>query len=305
MKVVTSPSEMLTFARNPRSEGKVVTLVPTMGALHRGHLSLVERARGEGDVLVVSIFVNPTQFGPGEDYERYPRNLDRDLELLSPFNPDAVFSPAATDMYPADFSTTVEPGAIARSFEGAARPGHFRGVATVVLKLLNIIRPHIAYFGQKDFQQVTVLRRLVQDLNVNTRIRVCPTVREPDGLAISSRNTYLTSENRQAASVLFKSLRRAREMFQHGETRAGALVDAVQSVVASEAAANLEYIAVVNPAVLEPVEEAVSGSVALIAARVGPARLIDNVILGPASLSEAELIELVLNAQATKEWVTS
>jgi pantoate--beta-alanine ligase len=292
MQLITSPSEMGTLARNLRSQGKVVTLVPTMGALHRGHLSLVERARDEGDILIVSIFVNPTQFGPGEDYERYPRNLDRDLELLTPFNPEAVFAPAATDMYPAGFSTTIEPGPVAASLEGAARPGHFRGVATIVLKLFNLIRPHIACFGQKDFQQVAVLRRMVQDLNVNTRIRVCPTVREPDGLAISSRNAYLSSEDREAAPVLYRSLRRAQELFQTGEIRASALLEIMQSAVASEPAVKLGYVAVVNPASMEVVEETIPGSVLLIAAQVGPARLIDNLILGPATASETELIEL-------------
>lgn len=294
MRVITSLSDMGTLARNLRSQGKVVTLVPTMGALHAGHLSLVEQARDCGDALMVSIFVNPSQFGPGEDYERYPRNLEGDVELLSPFNPEAVFAPAATDMYLPGSGTTVEPGPVALPLEGAARPGHFRGVATIVLKLFNIIRPHIAYFGHKDFQQATVLRRMVVDLNVNTRIRVCPTVREPDGLAISSRNAYLGAGDRQTAPVLFRSLRRARELFQGGELSVSALLEGIRSVIAAEPAAKLEYADVVNPSSIEPIEEAVPGSVALVAARIGPARLIDNVILGPAEASEAELIELTL-----------
>ena len=299
MGLITSLSEMGTLARNLRSQGKVVTLVPTMGALHAGHLSLVERAREEGNALVVSIFVNPTQFGPGEDYERYPRNLDLDAELLAPFNPEAVFAPVPTDMYLPGFSTTVEPGTVATSLEGASRPGHFRGVATVVLKLLNIVHPHIAYFGQKDFQQVMVLRRMVQDLNVNTRVRVCPTVREPDGLAVSSRNAYLGVEHRHAAATLYRSLRSAQDLFLSGEARAGELLEAMRSVAASEPAVKLEYAVIVNPASMEPVQEAVPGSVALSAACVGPARLIDNLIFGPAGASEAELIELALRGGST------
>jgi pantoate--beta-alanine ligase len=289
---------MGTLARSLRSQGKVVALVPTMGALHAGHLSLVERARDEGDALVVSIFVNPTQFGPGEDYERYPRNLDRDLELLAPFSPEAVFAPSPTEMYPPGFGTTVEPGTGAAPLEGASRPTHFRGVATVVLKLLNIIHPHAAYFGQKDFQQVMVLRRMVQDLNVDTRIKVCPIVREADGLAISSRNAYLSAEDRQAAPGLYRSLRRAQELFHSGETRPVAMLDAMRSVIASEPAAKLEYVSVVNPPSMEPAEKAIPASVALIAARVGPVRLIDNLIFGPAGASETELIALALDALA-------
>ena len=297
MALITSLSDMGTLARNLRAQGKVLTLVPTMGALHAGHMSLVKRARDEGDALVVSIFVNPTQFGPGEDYERYPRDLDRDAGMLEPFSPEAVFSPEATDIYLPGFGTTVEPGAVAASLEGAARPGHFRGVATVVLKLLNIVQPHIAYFGQKDFQQVMVLRRMVRDFNVNTRIRVCPTVRETDGLAISSRNAYLGADDRRAAPVLYRSLRRAQHRFQQGDSHAAGLLESVQSVIAGEPAVKLEYAAVVNPATMEPVEEAVPGSVALVAARVGPARLIDNLILGPAEAAEAELIDLALDGQ--------
>jgi len=291
---MTSLSDMGTLGRNLRSQGKVITLVPTMGALHAGHLSLVERARDEGDALIVSIFVNPTQFAPAEDYDRYPRNLEQDLDLLKPFDPEVVFAPAATDMYLPGSSTTVEPGSIATSLEGASREGHFSGVATVVLKLLNIVHPHIAYFGQKDFQQIAVLRHVVRDLNVNTRIRVCPTIREPDGLAISSRNSYLTPADRRVAPVLYRSLQQAREMFQNGQTRAGALLDAMRSEMIREQAVKLEYVGVVNPSTMQPVEDAIPGSAALIAARVGPARLIDNVILGPAGASEGELIELAL-----------
>ncbi|HXJ94397.1 MAG TPA: pantoate--beta-alanine ligase [Terriglobia bacterium] len=295
MRLVTSPTEMQALARNLRGEGRVVTLVPTMGALHVGHLSLMERARERGGALMVSIFVNPTQFGPHEDLERYPRNLERDLELMRPLEPDGVFTPGAGDMYPADFNTWVAPGSVATAFEGASRPGHFRGVATVVLKLLNVIGPEIAFFGQKDFQQVAVIRRMVADFDISTRIVMCPTVREPDGLAVSSRNAYLNPEERKAAPVLHRSLRRARELFHAGETRTAELLGALRTVVAEEPRMTLDYAAIAHPASMEAVDKASAGMVALVAARLGPVRLIDNLILGPAEAGDDELISIALN----------
>lgn len=280
MPLLTSLAEMRRLARDLRGRGQVVALVPTMGALHEGHLSLVRRARADGGALVVSIFVNPTQFGPGEDLSRYPRNLDRDCELLAPFGPDAVFAPQASDMYPDGFDTRVEPGKAAQVLEGAVRPGHFGGVATVVLKLFSLIAPDAAYFGQKDFQQVAIIRRMVEDFNLSARIVVCPTVREPDGLALSSRNAYLDAEHRRAAPALYRSLVAARELFEAGETRVAALVDAMRAVIAGEPIVQLDYAAVVSEDSMQAVERAEAGNVALVAARVGPARLIDNVILG-------------------------
>jgi len=294
MRVVAPLDEMRALARDLRSQGRVVTLVPTMGALHAGHLSLMQRARESGGALAVSIFVNPTQFGPGEDFMRYPRRLERDLERLESVQPDVLFVPSVEEMYTPGFSTFVDPGALATQWEGASRPGHFRGVATVVLKLFNVINPEVAYFGQKDFQQVVVIRRMLADLNLAVRLVVCPTLREPDGLAISSRNGYLDLGDRQAALVLHESLQRVRNMFLEGETRADALLAAMREVISAETRASLDYAAIVDSVSLQPVLQAVPGNVALIAVRLGAVRLIDNVILGPRKATEADLIELAM-----------
>lgn len=291
MWVVRSVAEMQALAGELRRRGKPVALVPTMGALHEGHLSLVRRARANNGALAVSIFVNPAQFGPSEDFVRYPRSFERDLQLLEPFAPDAVFAPSALDVYPPGFSTEVDPGAIGMALEGASRPGHFRGVATVVLKLFNVVNPSVAYFGQKDFQQCVVIRRMVADLNLGVRIVVCPTVRDPDGLALSSRNAYLAAEDRRAAPALYHSLRLAREMYHSSETRASALLDAMQSVLVGEHRISTDYTAIVEPAALKPVSEIETGHVALMAARVGTTRLIDNLIFGPPGATETELID--------------
>lgn len=288
---------MRAFSREVRSTSKSLGLVPTMGALHEGHLSLLRHARRQCDVVVVSIYVNPTQFGPSEDFARYPRNLEKDLEILKAFKVDAAFAPSDAEMYPQGFQTFVEPGGIAGVLEGAFRPGHFRGVATIVLKLFNAVRPDIAYFGQKDFQQVQVVRRLVEDLNLEVRLVVCPTVREPDGLALSSRNAYLSLEARQAARALPGCLRRAEELAQSGETDAGKLLEEMRKVLAAEPGAQLDYLAIVDPAGLRPVERVMAGSVALIAARVGPVRLIDNLIFGPPGSSPELRLQLALTAQ--------
>jgi pantoate--beta-alanine ligase len=275
-RTISSVAEMSRFASEVRAGGKRLGLVPTMGALHEGHLSLVRRAKSQCDVVVVSIFVNPTQFGPAEDFARYPRRLENDLELLDALGVDAVFSPASGAMYPSGFSTVVDPGCLTTVFEGALRPGHFRGVATVVLKLFNIVRPDQAFFGQKDFQQVVVLRRLVEDLNLAVRIAVGPTVREADGLAMSSRNAYLDEADRQAALVLWRSLERAGEMVRTGEEDAGKVLEEMQRTFAAEPRARLDYAAIVSPSTLEAVTRVIPGTVALVAARVGGVRLIDN-----------------------------
>jgi pantoate--beta-alanine ligase len=297
MRLITSIAEMQIYGRQTRAAGKSLGLVPTMGALHEGHLSLVRQARRQCDVVVVSIFVNPTQFGPAEDISRYPRNLDQDLETLRPYRVEAVFAPTAGEMYPEGFETFIAPGETAAPLDGASRPGHFRGVATVVLKLLNIVRPDIAYFGQKDFQQALTIRRLVEDLNVETRLVICPIVREADGLAWSSRNAYLSGEDRQAATVLSRSLRRAEQMAQGGETEAAVLLEEMRRVFDAEPRAQLDYAAIVDPVKLQPVERVASGCVALVAARVGPARLIDNLILGPPGTSPEMLLQLALTAR--------
>lgn len=299
MRLVTSIAEMQHVTRQARAAGKSLGLVPTMGALHEGHLSLVRQARRQCDVVVVSIFVNPTQFGPGEDYTRYPQNLERDLELLQPFKVDAVFAPTAAAMYPPGFGSWVEPDPVAAQLEGACRPGHFRGVATVVLKLFHIVEPDFAYFGQKDFQQALVVRRLVEDFNLNVRLMACPIVREPDGLAMSSRNAYLSAEQRAAALALRRALSRAEELAHTGEADAGRLVAEMQKVFAAEPRAQLEYAVVVDPVSLQPTARVTAGCVALVAARVGPARLIDNTILGPPGASPETLLQLALTARAT------
>ena len=292
MRLIKSLDEIRSLTLDLRNRDAIVALVPTMGALHEGHLSLVRRAKSDGGALVVSIFVNPTQFGPSEDYALYPRNLARDCAALAPFDPEIVFVPDASAMYPDGFATYVTPGNVAERFEGAVRPGHFRGVATIVLKLLNLVTPDVAYFGQKDFQQTAALRRMIADFNLATRALICPTVREPDGLALSSRNAYLGPEDRRAAVVLYRSLSRARELFHGGETRADALATEMRDVLEAEPRAKIDYAAVVRPDTLGPPVKVTSGCVALVAARVGPARLIDNVILGPAGASDEELIEL-------------
>ena len=292
---ITTVSEMKAF----RAEtAKSLALVPTMGALHEGHLSLVRQAKMQCDVTVVSIFVNPTQFGPAEDLARYPRSPEKDLELLSSLEVDVVFAPISTEIYPVGFATFLDLGHIATVFEGAIRPSHFRGVATVVLKLFNIVRPDIAFFGQKDFQQVVVIRRLVEDLNLPVRIVVCPIVREADGLAKSSRNVYLNAEDRKAALLLSRSLKRAEEMAQAGEGDAQKLLEEMRKTFDAEPRVQLDYAAIVNPATLEPVAQVIPGSVALLAATLGTVRLIDNLIFGPRSSKPELKLQLALTTHA-------
>jgi pantoate--beta-alanine ligase len=227
--------------------------------------------------------------------------LEKDLELLRPYKLDAVFAPEAEEMYPQGFETFLDPGRVAAPLEGAARPGHFRGVATVVLKLFHIVEPDVAYFGQKDFQQVLVIRRLVEDLNLSVRLVICPIVREPDGLALSSRNALLNPEERQAALVLHRSLRRAEELAHAGQSEAGVILEQMRQVFAAEPRAELDYAALVDPASLEPVERVTSGCVALVAARVGPARLIDNLILGPPGAPPEMLLQLALRGRVVAD----
>ncbi|HBF69599.1 MAG TPA: pantoate--beta-alanine ligase, partial [Thermotoga sp.] len=217
MKIIETIEEMKKFSEEMREKKKTIGFVPTMGYLHEGHLSLVRRARDENDVVVVSIFVNPTQFGPNEDYERYPRDFERDRKLLEKENVDCIFHPSVEEMYPPDFSTYVEETKLSKNLCGRSRPGHFRGVCTVVTKLFNIVKPHRAYFGQKDAQQFRVLRRMVRDLNMDVEMIECPIVREPDGLAMSSRNVYLSPEERQQALSLYQSLKIAENLYLNGE----------------------------------------------------------------------------------------
>ncbi|NWG19538.1 MAG: pantoate--beta-alanine ligase [Chloroflexi bacterium] len=254
-------------------------LVPTMGFLHEGHLSLVRRARAENAFVAATIFVNPTQFGPSEDLARYPRDLPRDLALLQREGVDLVFAPTVAEMYPPGFSVSIDVGPVATPLEGAARPGHFRGVATVVCKLFNITAPQRAYFGQKDAQQTLVIRRMTTDLNLPVEIVICPTIREPDGLAMSSRNVYLQPEERRAATVLVRALREAQARFAAGERRGDMLRAAMHAVLNAEPLARPEYVSVADLTDLHELDQVTSGALASLAVRIGTTRLIDNCIL--------------------------
>jgi len=263
-----------------RDSSRPLGLVPTMGALHEGHLALVRRARRENATLAVTIFVNPTQFGDGDDLSKYPRDLDKDLELLRSEGADLVFAPAVKEMYPAGFDTWVDVGGLADRLEGAHRPGHFRGVATVVAKLLNLTRPDRAYFGQKDGQQLAVLRRMVQDLDLGPEIVAVPTVRGPDGLALSSRNSYLTEEQRQAAPVVYRALCTVEELWRQGVRDAGRLREEARRVLEGEPLVErIDYVSVADADTLEELEQVDGRAMLSVAVQLGVPRLIDNVIL--------------------------
>jgi pantoate--beta-alanine ligase len=256
-----------------------VGLVPTMGYLHEGHLSLVRRAREECDHVVVSIFVNPTQFGPKEDLSKYPRDIDQDLSLLEPLGVDVVWMPTPEIMYPPGFQTWVDVETITHPLEGSMRPGHFRGVTTVVAKLFNAVQPHKAYFGQKDAQQAAVIRQMSRDLSYPTEIVVCPIVREPDGLAMSSRNVYLDPGQRKAATVLSRSLRAAKEAYDNGERDAEKLRQVMKDILASEPLAQVQYVSCADYDTLEELDTVTGKALLSMAVFVGKTRLIDNVVL--------------------------
>ena len=259
--------------------GAAIGLVPTMGALHEGHLSHVRRARARDEVVVASVFVNPTQFGPSEDLTRYPRTPERDAALLEAEGVDVLFMPSAEEMYPPGFATRVEVGRIGEVLEGASRPGHFAGVATVVLKLFQLVRPTRAYFGQKDAQQLAVIRQMVRALNLPVEIVAGPTIREPDGLAMSSRNAYLNPAERRAATVLYCALTAARERYNGGERNAEVLRHVMHKTISEEPLARLDYAEVVGADTMESPAMAEAGALLVIAARIGTTRLIDNMAL--------------------------
>lgn len=279
MLVVADIGEARRWAEQIRSSGQRLGLVPTMGALHEGHLSLVRASLAACHQTAVTIFVNPTQFGPHEDFHRYPRTLPQDLDLLRPLGVGMVFVPTEASMYPPGFSTYVEPPAVAARWEGQVRPGHFRGVATVVLKLFHILPADVAFFGQKDYQQTRVVKRMVEDLNVPIEIRVCPTVREPDGLAMSSRNRYLTAEQRSQATALYRSLRLGETLIRQHEKRVDVICQAMREVLLSAGFSTIDYIAVVDLESLEPLSVAQIPAALLVAARLGDTRLIDNLLI--------------------------
>jgi pantoate--beta-alanine ligase len=272
---------MISIGRELRAEGLRLGLVPTMGALHEGHLSLVDRAVAICDKVVVSVFVNPLQFGPTEDYERYPRDLARDAELAFTRGVDIIFAPAPDEMFPPDFGSYVRVDRLADQLEGASRPGHFVGVASVVAKLFNIVHPNFAFFGRKDAQQSILLKRMVRDLSMDVEVIVCPVVREADGLAISSRNQYLGPSERQAAAVLRRSLERCRSLYNGGERDCARLIHAMKSILAAEPLARVDYVAISDTRDLKDLDVISADTTALVsmAVRIGSTRLIDNIVL--------------------------
>ena len=279
---IVDPKEMTRRVEELRRSGKRIGLVPTMGALHLGHMSLAIAAKNECDVVVVSDFVNPTQFAPGEDYEKYPRTLDADLELLSQIEADFLFAPKPSDMYPKGFDVSVHVGGVTAMLEGEFRPTHFDGVAVVVLKLFNITRADVAYFGQKDYQQARVVAKMIDDLNLPTQIEIMPIIREPDGLAMSSRNRYLSPKEREEATALNRALEKAEKLIQSGERDAAILYDAMREVIEAQPDAKIDYLRIADPGSLEELERVAGNVVILLAVRIGATRLIDNRIVKPA-----------------------
>jgi pantoate--beta-alanine ligase len=280
MRILADATELQTLTARLYQERKTIGFVPTMGALHEGHLSLVRAARQQTDVVIASIFVNPAQFGKHEDLSRYPRNLERDAELLAPLGVDYLFTPTPDEIYPAGFTTYVTVEGVSEMLEGASRPSHFRGVATVLTILFNLVRPHQVFMGQKDVQQTVVVKQMVRDLRLPTEIVVVPTMREADGLAMSSRNQYLDAAERQAATVLYRALCRAQELYAAGEREAQRLKDAMQQVIAAEPKAVLDYLAINDAQTLAPLTTLTErAAVVSLAVKLGRTRLIDNFIL--------------------------
>jgi len=276
MEVIETIDEM---KRLRQQLAEPVGFVPTMGYLHEGHLALVKRARAENTSVVVSIFVNPTQFGPREDFTKYPRDLEHDLALLEKEQADIVFMPSTNEMYPPQFNSWVEVGKLTERLEGASRPSHFRGVTTVVAKLFNIVQPTRAYFGQKDAQQLLVIKKMVADLNMNLEIVAVPTVREPDGLAMSSRNTYLKPEERRAATVLHEALTLAQQLWSQGERDAERLRQEMTALIEKEPLATIDYVSVADAQTLDELDTVNPPALVSLAVKIGKTRLIDNVVL--------------------------
>ncbi|MBI2677996.1 MAG: pantoate--beta-alanine ligase [Candidatus Koribacter versatilis] len=279
MKIIRTIEQMRAAAREVRRAGKRLGFVPTMGALHAGHMALVRAARSQADAVCVSIFVNPTQFGPKEDLSKYPRPFEKDCELLAAEKVDFLFYPDVAEMYPAGAITWVEVAGMSERLDGKSRPGHFRGVTTIVSKLFHAVEPDVAFFGQKDAAQAAIIRRMARDLDLDTRIVICPTVREPDGLALSSRNIFLSPQERKRAVVLSRALNRIQFHADKGERRAAELLRIGAGVMAEEPEIKLDYFEIVNNDTLEPVEDVSAGALVAVAAFVGTTRLIDNLVL--------------------------
>jgi len=281
---------MKEIARQARAETRIVGLVPTMGALHEGHVSLIAQAKRECSPLIASIFVNPKQFGPTEDFAKYPRAFESDAEKLERSGVDALFAPEAAEIYPKDFSTYVQVEGLSERLEGRSRPGHFRGVATVVMKLLQIVQPHRAYFGRKDAQQARLITQMARDLNLDSEIVLCPIVREPDGLALSSRNVYLNPDERKAATVLYRALGAAKSELARGVRDALQLKDVLQRTLGKERLATVDYAEIVDAESFEPVLHVSKACFVLLAVFFGKTRLIDNLYIEPKSLSSDDWV---------------
>jgi pantoate--beta-alanine ligase len=279
MEIIRSIDEMINKIRLINKEGKSIGFVPTMGFLHVGHKSLIDKARIENDIVVVSVFVNPTQFGPNEDFEAYPRSEEKDSLLCQNAGCDIMFIPEPPEMYGEAYNTYVEVYGLTEGLCGASRPGHFRGVCTVVLKLFNIIKPNRAYFGQKDAQQLAVIKKMVRDMNLDVEVIGCPIVREVDGLAISSRNTYLNEEERLQALVLCKSLKKAKELIDNGERKVEVLKEEMKKIISTAKASNIDYIEIVDSASLKIIEDIKGEVLIALAVKIGSTRLIDNMVV--------------------------
>ena len=279
MRLIRSIKKMYEFSKKAHLGGKTIGFVPTMGYLHQGHLSLIRKARKENDIVVVSIFVNPIQFGPKEDFKKYPRDLKRDMNLAKQVGTDVIFYPDAKDMYPEGFKTYVNVEELSEKLCGKFRPGHFKGVATVVTKLFNIVCPDIAYFGQKDAQQAIIIKRMVKDLNIPVKIKVLPIVREKDGLAMSSRNTYLNEKERKDALVLYQALNLAKDLIKSGITDSGKIIDRLRRFIKKKKNAKIDYISVVDTDNLNPVKKVSKKCLIALAVWIGRTRLIDNIIV--------------------------
>jgi pantoate--beta-alanine ligase len=277
MQIIKKSDDLKAAVSDARRKGKTIGFVPTMGALHRGHISLVERSKKETGFTVISIFVNPSQFGPKEDFNKYPRDIEKDRALLEEAGADLIFFPDSHEIYPEGFSTWVEPGEPAKILEGERRPGHFRGVCTVVLKLFEIVRPDSAFFGQKDAQQFVVLDRMVRDFNMPVRMVECPIVRDYDGLALSSRNAYLNETERRAAVIYHKSLQNASELIENGERKAEAIIESIKRTVETEPLAKLDYAEIVDAEAFKKIADLHGTIYILIAGFMGATRLIDNI----------------------------
>lgn len=280
MKIIESARAMQSFSESLRKEGKIVTFVPTMGYFHEGHLDLMREGRRRGDCLVVSIYVNPTQFGPSEDFEQYPRDFERDRSMAEGVGVDVIFCPPNAEMYPPHYQTYVTVENVTDNLCGLSRPGHFRGVATVCAKLFNLVKPHVAVFGKKDFQQLATIRRMVRDLNMDLEIVGMPTTREPDGLAMSSRNIYLSPEERASALSLSRSLKLAGELYDRGERDAAKIVGEVRRHIEAQTHTKIDYVQICDTTTMKDVARLQGESVLAMAVRVGKTRLIDNYVFG-------------------------